>query len=374
MSILPVKRERSPSPTEAPRAPEPTAKQRAVGEEEAVPAAVPFPGLLAVQSGIAAAANAPQAIDIEQLLAMLQKDVRASFAHSSLSAQMAVSFFSTEAVSALLTLQSMPTICPSFVQSYFQWEAAAADHVTQLSYDIDLDSATTMTRPEAALLRFLPLCKNLKVLKLKISGRYAEGAVMKASVQRVLKNLPAKVNELGLFIDMGDCSEQYASEFAEVFDSLMLSLISRQQFCSLELDVSSSLDWSQLLDSNDLPKMISMHPRPFQLKIINRDFYDYKEWNLFQYKYVQGEEWQACVELYNKMIADPEQAQAPSLLIANKLFPKPAQSSPCTIGVAVDNQVLTQWNKWDTSEEMPPIDFSLKQGVIWCEFVLNYPL
>jgi hypothetical protein len=373
MTTPAIKRERSPSPTEAPRAPESDVKKRAVEEEEAVPVAIPFPGLLAMQSGITTFANPPRILNIEDLLGLLQKEARLIVAHSSLTAQMAVSFFSTEAVSALLIFQTMPTICPAYVQSYFQWEEGAAQHVTQLWYDIDLDSATTMTHLESAFLRFLPLCKNLNVLKLKISGRFAEGELLMACIQRVLKRLPAKVNQIGLFIDMGHCSVEYPSEFAEIFDSLMLSLISRHQLCAVELDVSSSIDWSELLDSNDLSLMISQHPRPFQLTIIDRNYEYKKVSSLFRYKYVQGEEWEACAELYNEMVADLKQAQAPSLLIANKLFPKPAQSAPSMIGVTVDNQVLTQWNSWNTSEEIPCINHSLKQGVIWCDFDLTPP-
>lgn len=366
----PVKRvERPPSPTDAPQAPEPPTKQRAVDKEEAVPVAVPFPGLLEVQSGIASGPNSPRTINIEELLGMLQQEARPILAQSSLSAQMAVSFFSTEAVSALLTLQSMPTICPSFVQSYFQWEEAAAEHVTQLQYEIDLDSAKPLTRLESALLRFLPLCKNLKVLKLNISGRFAEGAFLMASVQRVLQKLSAQVNEIGLFIDMGGCSDQHPYEFAEILDPLILSLISRQQLCALELDVISSFDW-YAHDLNVLPKMISMHPRPFQLKIIDRDCLETAN-NLFLYKYVQEDEWEACAEFYNELVANPEQVQGYSLLIATKLFPKPRLSELRCIGIAVDNKNLIEWTMGDALEDGQPIDPSIKQGVIWCEYDLT---
>jgi hypothetical protein len=366
----PVKRvERSPSPIEAPQAPEPDAKKRAVDEDEAMPAAVPFPGLLEVQSGIAAISNSPRTIDIETLLGMLQQEVVPNFIQSSLSAQMVVKFFSTEAVSALLTLQSMPTICPSFVQSYFEWEEAAAEHVTKLWYDIDIDSPTTMTRLESALLRFLPLCKNLKLLKLNISGQFAEGAVLMVFVQRVLEKLPAQVNEIGLFIDMGKCSDQHPYEFANILDPLMLSLISRQQLCAVELDVMGDFDFCAHLAYNDTQKMISMHPRPFHFKIIERD-YNYDENELFQYKYVQEKEWEECAELYNEMVADPQQAQACSLLIADKLFPKSCQTAPRHIGIAVNNEVLTECAIGGTLENMLPIDRSIKQGVIWCEYNL----
>jgi len=47
---------------------------------------------------------------------------------------------------------------------------AAVEHVTQLSYDIDLDSDMAITHSESVLLRFLPLCTNLRTLNLNITA------------------------------------------------------------------------------------------------------------------------------------------------------------------------------------------------------------
>jgi hypothetical protein len=147
----------------------------------------------------------------------------------------------------------------------------------------------------------------------------------------------------------------------------MLSLISCQQLCDLELDVTSRVDWQGLLESNDLPKMISCHAYPFQLKITERGLTERKN-GLFHYKHVKKKEWEACAEHYNDMVADPQQTQAYSLLIANKLFPNSSQLAPVHIGIAVDNEVLAQWPSLGFLTDAPPINPSIKQGVIWCQF------
>ena len=274
---------------------------------------------------------------------MLQENSLLNFAPA-LSAKMAVEFFATEAVSALATLQSKP-ICPSYVQSYFKWEVAAAEHVTELSYDINLDSDMTFTHSESALLRFLPLCTNLRVLKLNISGRFADGAVMLSSVDSMLEKLPSQVNEIGLFLNLKECHGDQAEEFAPIFYPLMRSLISQQQFIALEFGFIGEVDLDTFLDSDQIPEIMSLYPRPFQLKILAKDP-DKIESYLYQYKYIQGQEWREYAELYNEMVCDPEQAQSYSLLIVNQLFPKSVQSTPpLCIGIKEQNGEMTSWIK-----------------------------
>ena len=192
-----------------------------------------------MKSGLTFRANSHRPMALETFLDMIQRETLPIFT-TELSAHMAAQFFRTQTICALATLPSIPALCPSFVKSYFRWEASAAKHITHLYHDMNLDSATGMTDQEWALLRFLPLCKKLRFLQLNISGRFAEGAVMRASVQSVLKQLPAHVTEIRLSIDMNECGDQYPCEFAKNFNSLMLSLLSCQQLCDLELDVTSS--------------------------------------------------------------------------------------------------------------------------------------
>lgn len=365
MTTPSVKRvERSPSFSEVPKALEPDDKKRAIEQGLVVPTPVPFPGLLDVQNGIAAMANPPRTIDIETFLDMIQRKALPNFAPV-MSAQMAVEFFATEAVSALATRQSKP-ICPSFVQSYFKWEAAAAEHVTGLSYDINLDSDMAITHSESALLRFLPLCTNLRVLQLNISGCYADGAVMLSSVDSVLEKLPAQVNEIGLFLNLKDCLGDQADEIAPIFYPLMSSLLSKQQLIAVEFSFIGGVDLDTLLDSDQIPKIMCMYPRPFQLKILTREPDELKS-DLYQYKYIQGQEWQECAELYNEMIADPEQAQVFSLRIVNKLFPESVQSALRCISIEGQNGELSSWLQDNPLPEVVPIDPAVDQGVIWCD-------
>ncbi len=225
----------------------------------------------------------------------------------------------------------------------------------------------TLTHSEAALLRLLPLCTNLRALKLNISGCYADGAVMLSSVDSVLEKLPAQVNEIRIFLDLKDCPGDQVEEFAPIFHPLMCSLISRKQLIAIEFGFIGAVDLDSLLDSDQMPEIMNMYPRPLQLKILARDP-DEIESYLYQYKYIQRQEWQEYAQLYNEMVTHPEQAQKYSLRILNKLFPESVQSGPLCIGIKGQNGEMTSWIKDDPSEEMLTIDPAINQGVIWCDF------
>jgi hypothetical protein len=111
-----------------------------------------------------------------------------------------------------------------------------------------------------------------------------------------------------------------------------------------------------------------MYPRPFQLKIIAKDPDKIGSF-LYQYKYIQGQEWREYIGLYNEMVTNPEQAQSYSLLIVNQLFPKSVQSKPpLCIGIKEQNGEMTSWIKDEPSDELLTIDPAINHGVLWCDF------